>query len=439
MNDYPNTVKETLSSLISELSASPTLYVKNPGVDFTRKRKLPFETVMQLLISMGGNSIYKELLEAQGYDVNTASSSAFVQQREKILPCAFEYLLHEFTQSHSELKTYHGYRLLAVDGSTLHITTNPEDTESYIQIQPDSKGYNLLHMNAMYDLCNRIYTDALVQAYRHNDEKKAMVDMVDHSSIEDNVIIIGDRAYESWNIFAHIERKGWKFLIRVRDVDKQGILTGLRLPSDEEFDICIQKILTKKSTNEVKAQPEIYNRIASNSQFDFLDLHTNMFYPMSFRVVRFKITGDSYETVITNLDSSNFPSQELKKLYGMRWGIETSFRELKYAVGLTNFHSKKQEHIVQEIFARIIMYNFAEMITSHVVISQANTKHSYQVNFTVAIHICRHFLRLWFRSNAPPPDVEALIRKNILPVRSGRKDKRKFRPKSNISFLYRVA
>ena len=118
MNDYPNAVKDTLSSLIAELSASPALYVMNPGKDFTRKRKLPFETVMQLLISMGGNSIYKELLEAQGYDANTATSSAFVQQREKILPCAFEYLLHEFTKSHTGLKTYRDYRLMAVDGSS---------------------------------------------------------------------------------------------------------------------------------------------------------------------------------------------------------------------------------------------------------------------------------------------------------------------------------
>jgi hypothetical protein len=35
--------------------------VKNPEKDFTRKRKLPFEEVMNLLISMGGNSLYKEL------------------------------------------------------------------------------------------------------------------------------------------------------------------------------------------------------------------------------------------------------------------------------------------------------------------------------------------------------------------------------------------
>jgi hypothetical protein len=353
------------------------------------------------------------------------------------LPIAFEYLLNEFARAYSEVETYRGYRLLAVDGSTLNIATNPNDPDTYFQTQPDSKGYNLLHMNAIYDLCNRLYTDALIQPKRQENEKKAVVDLVGRSYIKGNVILIGDRAYESWNIFAHIERKGWNCLIRVRDVGRQGILVGLPLPSDSEFDVCIHKILTRKATNEVKSRPDIYRHLSTATTFDFLDLHTNKFYPISFRVVRFKIADDSYETIITNLDSSDFPPQELKNLYRMRWGIETSFRELKYAVGLVNFHAKKREHIIQEVFARIIMYNFAEMITSHAVISQADTKHNYQANFTVAIHICRHFLRLW--SNAPPPDVEALIRKKVLPVRPNRKDERKIRTKTAASFLYRVA
>lgn len=32
--------------------------------------------------------------------------------------------------------------------------------------------------------------------------------------------------------------------------------------------------------------------------------------------------------------------------------------ELKYTIGLTNFHAKKVEYIHQEIFARLIIYNF---------------------------------------------------------------------------------
>jgi hypothetical protein len=119
---------------------------------------------------------------------------------------------------------------------------------------------------------------------------------------------------------------------------------------------------------------------------------------------------------------------------------QTSFRALKYTVGLTNFHAKRQESIIQEIFARMIMYNFAEMMTSHVVISQMDKRHHYQVNFTVAVHVCSHFLRS--RGDGPPPDVEALIRKNILPIRpirQGQKNTRKIRYKSAVSFVYRVA
>lgn len=46
------------------------------------------------------------------------------------------------------------------------------------------------------------------------------------------------------------------------------------------------------------------------------------------------------ECILTNLDEKDFPIEEIKKLYGWRWGIERSFRELKYTIGLTNFHAK---------------------------------------------------------------------------------------------------
>lgn len=440
MNEYANSLKETLTSLIREMSAAPAPFVKNPEKDFTRKKKLPFETVMHFLISMGGNSLYKELLESQGYDVNTATTSAFVQQRNKILPSALEFLFHKFTQSYTAIKSYRGYRLLAIDGSDLHIATDSTDTDTYFQSQPNTKGYNLLHLNAAYDLCNRLYVDALVQPRRLCNEGKALAAMVDRSPIQGKTIVTADRGYESYNNFAHMERKGWNYVIRVKDLNSNGILSGLRMPSGGAFDRDIHLTLTKKQTKEVKAHPEIYKFVPSRSTFDFLDLQENVFYPISFRVVRFILPSGAYETVITNLSADDFPPDEIKSIYNMRWGIETSFRALKYTVGLTNFHAKRQESIAQEIFARMILYNFAEMITSHVVISQMDKRHPYQVNFTVAVHVCRHFLRS--RDDEPPPHVEALIRKNILPIRPSRPEQqnpRKIRWKSVVSFVYRVA
>jgi len=437
MADYSRFVKEKLIGIISKMATEPESFVKNPNVDFTRNRKLSFETVMRLMLSMGGNSLTNELMEYFHYDVDMASSSAFIQQRKKLLPYAFEFLLNEFTRSFQDLKTYDGYRLLAVDGSALNIYRNPNDADTYFHSNPNSKGFNQMTLNAMYDLCNKLYVDVCIQPARKENECRALTDMTDRSQISDDVIVIADRGYESYNVFAHIEQKGWKYAIRVKDIMSNGILSAINLPNEDEFDVNIHRILTRKQTILIKCNPEIYKYLPQSSPFDYLDKHTNMFYPITLRAVRFKISEDTYETIITNLDAEKFSPMKIKELYHLRWGIETSFRELKYAIGLISFHSKKVEHITQEIFARLVMYNFCELITMHVVIQQKGTKHSYQVNFTRAIQVCRYYFK--YQSDISPPDVEALIRKNILPIRDGRKDPRKVKAKAVVSFLYRVA
>lgn len=435
MTNYTEKVKKELTDIIKEMAKHQWLFVKNPNKDFTRKRKLDFEGMIKILLSMDGNSIYKELLTYCEYTPDVATSSAFVQQREKILPFALEFLFHEFNQSFDNYKTHKGYRLLAVDGSALSIAHNPNDSSTYFQTAPNVKGFNLLHLNAMYDLCNKVYVDAIVQAGKEENEYNALIDMVDRSKAAKKAIIIADRGYESYNVFAHIEQKGWKYVIRVKDVESTGIASSLKLADKDEIDQKVNLVLTRKQTNEVKAQPELYKFLKKKSPFDFVDLHKNKFYPMTFRVVRFKISENTYETLITNLSTEDFSSEELKALYHMRWGIETSFRELKYALGLTSFHAKKVTYITQEVFARLVMYNFSLIITLNVTIEQKNTKHIYQVNFTVAIQICKRFIR----RSMPPTHVEALIKKNILPIRKNRKDPRKIKFKSAISFLYRVA
>ncbi|MFR4721482.1 MAG: transposase [Holdemanella porci] len=61
---------------------------------------------------------------------------------------------------------------------------------------------------------------------------------------------------------------------------------------------------------------------------------------MNLRVVRFKITKETYECLVTNLTRDEFDLNELKKMYHMRWNIETAFKMLKYIIGMMSFHSK---------------------------------------------------------------------------------------------------
>ena len=435
----PETVKHALFTLISQTCES-LQFLKNPKKDFTRNRKLPLQQVFKLILGMGGGTLNHELLDYFAFSPETVTSSAFIQQRAKIMPEAFEHIFHQFARQNDRDKRYRGYRLLAFDGSDLHIPTNPEDADSYFPGTDGQKPYSLLHLNALYDLLQHTYCDAAVQKRREFNEHRALADMVDDSPLND-VLLIADRGLESYNVMAHIQEKDWKFLIRVKDSSK-GIVSGLDLPDPDEFDFPIRLLLMRKQTSQTR--PLLRNRncfkyLPSNVVFDYLPVKQRnvplSFYSISFRVVRFKLSDDSFETVLTNLDPNDFPPNELKRLYAMRWGVETSFRDLKYTIGLLHFHSKKAEHVLQEIFAALTMYNFSELITQSVVIQKGSKKFVYQANFSDAAYICRQF----FRSNMSPPILEALIARFISPIRPNRHRPRVLTGKSAVSFLYRVA
>lgn len=433
MSNHSTKIKQTLIHIIKEMSRNPQNFVHHPEKDFTRVRKFSFENMLRFILAMNGNSLYKELMDYFDYDLNTPSPSAWIQQRSKIKSDAFKYLFHQFTASYDRYHSFKGYRLIAVDGSTFNIAHNPHDEKTYIKSSTAKKGYNSLHLNALYDLTNKLYVDAQIQPIRELNERKALIEMVNQSTMTDPVIIVADRGYESYNTFAHIQEKGWKYVIRVKDIKSKSMISSLSLPQTDEFDETIYLTLTPKQTNKVKANPHRYKFLPQNVRFDYFELKQTDYYELSFRVVRFKLTEDTYETIITNLNQEEFSKEALKELYEMRWGIETSFRELKYALGLIHLHSKNPSFIEQEIFAKLTMYNFCEMITLNVVLTKKERKYDYQVNFTVAIHVCCQF----FRSSKIP--VEELIQRNILPVRKGRHHERRTRVKPSVSFMYRVA
>ena len=435
-------VKEHLNSAITKVCETSWMFAKNPARNFTRERKLPLRKVISVLLCMEGGSLTGELLRYFGCSQDTASSSAFIQQRQKINEFAFPSLFDLFVRNTDKDRLYKGYRLLAADGSDIQIPADPKHTDSYFPGANGQAPYSILHLDAVYDLLQHTYIDAAVCGRRDWNEKGVLCNMVDRSSIV-KALIIADRGYESYNLMAHIQEKGWKYLIRIKDIHSSGIAAGLDLPDRDEFDVWFHFHFTKRQTAEAKQllnDKQKYKLLPTTTAFDYLPASSRKHDPLSlyylpFRVVRFKISNSSYETVITNLDETDFPPDELKRLYSMRWGIETSFRELKYTVGLLHFHAKKVENITQEIFARLIMYNFAELITSHVVIQKTNRKHPNKANFTVAVHVCRQFLL----GNISPPDVEATISRNVSVTRAGRSNPRNMVVKHAVSFLYRVA
>ena len=115
--------------------------------------------------------------------------------------------------------------------------------------------------------------------------------MIDRPKLE-NVILVADRGYENYNIFAHAIEKGWKFAIRVKDKNSNGI------------DIDITQIFSRKNTKTTKNAG--YKWMPVNQVFDYLPRKSDKTYELSFRIIRFPIGSNSYEIIITNLDRNIF-------------------------------------------------------------------------------------------------------------------------------------
>ena len=428
----PSRIRTALYSAIDKVAENLEICVKNPEKDFSRQRKLSLRTMLLMLIGIGGGSLTKELYDWFGFSQNTATASAFVQQRDKIRHEALEMIFKDFVATTTPNSTYQGYRLFAVDGSDLRLPSNPSDEFSLIRNSDGQKQYNLVHLNAMYDLINKVYVDASLQGKKGMNEHKALVSMVDRSDISGKVLVLMDRGYESFNNIAHFQEKHWNFIIRAKD--SFGIISGLRLPDSPEFDEEVTLTLTRKQTKEtlplLNSRPDRYRWIQPHTTFDYIERKQSNMYDLHFRAVRFLISDGKYETVYTNLHKDAFPMESIKKLYNLRWGIETSFRELKYIIGLACLHSKKKDSLLQEVFSRLILYNYTSLVARKVSVPEEK-----QVNFSVAMLICRQFLK----KNISPQEMLELLQKHTSPIRPGRKFKRYQNLISAVAFQYRFS
>lgn len=434
MNNFKH-LKKVLINQLDIINNSSSLFCENPDRDFTRERKLNMKDTMFNVICMETGSIKEELLKLNKYSLTTPTASAFIQARDKIKVDAFKSLFDSFNKATYKSKLHKGYRLLAIDGSELPIDSQFKDEDTTLRnCNHTGKSYSAYHINASYDLLECTYDDVIIQGQAKMDENCAFRELVDRYH-GDKAIFIADRNYENYNGFEHVVHSGNKYLIRVRDINSIMCITRSLGPyPSDEFDIDVFRMLTLKQTKMIKACPQLYKFFPNNVKFDYMS-KDNPWYEFNCRIVRFKITENTYECIITNLDKKEFPTDEIKELYNMRWGIETSFRELKYAIGLNALHSKKRKLIKQEIYARLLLHNFCQRIVQKVKIpKKKDRQYIYQVNFTQSFRIIREFLK---RKTGGSPPVDDLIAKEILPIRPGRSDPRNVKPKHIVCFNYR--
>ena len=436
------TIKNNLDRVIDDLASTPERFCNNPGVDFTRDRKISVRDVLRFPILMERDSVDMELLKYFDYDLDaTPTQSAYIQQRSKLAPDTFKLILDGFNKTLPITQYLGKYILYGVDGSRFNIFYNPNDPTTYNPPSGKSRlGNNEIHVIAAYRLSDMVFTDAIIQPCKKRNEFSAVCDLIDNCTFDGGKpLFITDRGFPSFNMFSHAKEKGISFLSRANDRYVERLLREDMPDISKEYDVTIERIITRSHTNKQRTYPdcpEKYRYIDCNTRYDFMLPGSADEYPLTLRVVRVKISKDNYENLITNLPADEFDLDALRILYYIRWGLETAFSYLKHAVGAIDFHCKAFDNVVHEVWARLILFNCCSAITALAVPQKPeNSEYEYKVNFTMAFKITHTFLRQ--TKHGIFMDILSLMERYICPVRPNRYYERRHRLQKPMKFGYR--
>ncbi len=459
MTKAKKTPLEQLNENIDELASHIQDFTKNPS-DFTRNRKLNAATTIKTMLNMEGQSLNTELIKAFP-DMNIRmTASAFEQQKSKLTPELFSRLLYNFNASEQHNNLFNGkYELYAIDGSDFNI---PYQSKSkYICKSPTRnprkdgepcKPFSQLHGNLLFNISNRTYQDIVIQPKSKSDERRAAIELIGRLNPPNPYIVIMDRGYDGFNMIEHCNRLNGDGYYVIRTKAGEGGIKEIAGLPDRECDVEMEfKVTTSnryyiqnKDTENIhliNAPKNIHKKYLSpNTRYQRWDF--KQFEKVKCRVVKFQINDPEsgkqiWEVLITNLNRFEFSIKKMKELYHIRWDIETSFRELKYALGAVHFHSRKDDFVEMELIAHLIMFNVVSRTINTVSVPQsAKKKYKYVLSFKDAVTLVRKYFRL--HAHESPDRIYAELLGYTRPVVSGRADKRNMKPKTAIWFVYRV-
>lgn len=431
---------------VRDLCASTIAFIKNTLTsgefisrhkqnitDFTRKRSLPFHVLFVFLINLIKSSLQNELdiffKQIHHTDVpeRKVTASALSQARQKLKHQAFIELNHETTKhfyDHYSSKTWRGFRLVAIDGSTVKVPQNSACKE-YFGALPlrQSEPRALARVSQCFDVLNNITLDAVIDSL-HIGERDFAARHCAHLNPQDLILL--DRGYPAYWLFRLIMEKGVDFCARLPigrwNIAKQFLASGL-----SQRDIQLDPIAdSKKKCRELGLAIK----------------------PIQLRLIRIHHEDAQQEpiVIITSLtDSVLYPYEFFSDLYFQRWPVEESYKVLKCRIEIENFSGKTVESVLQDFHANIFMHNLTAIVAfpvhSRIEIDAQQKKLDYKINWTQALAKMRNCgIVLFFREciSSLIEKLHKLFIENNSPVRKGRKFPRNIQPHKKIfAFPYK--
>jgi hypothetical protein len=381
---------------------------------FTRKCKMPFHELMSYTLNSyncsirSGLSHFFPLVEKKDISMKQPSYS---KSRKKVKNSAFKEIFDKSVDvlSKSCKSTWHGFLIFAIDGTKIALPQDKKLLKAY-----GGTGANASSPTAqgsiMYDILNNIVYDAFLGPLDADERTLAIKHLktVSERLSGRKMLVIFDRGYPSFELIQILEELGITYLMRVKT----------------------------KFNNAIDAQtePDGYVQLVKNAD------------SLNVRVIKFKLKSGELEMLITNLYDGRLGVNAFKKLYFMRWPIETKYDIVKNKLNIENFSSRTISGVKQDFYASMYLTN-AVAAAAHDAQPRAdaerlgkNNKYEYRININEAIGtLKRHFISLLFkiRTKEWAKEIDDFLNEvasNVVPVRPNRSVKRNLPRKAKFHY-----
>lgn len=314
-----------------------------------RHRRLPAEQVVWLMIALAlyRHKSISEVLDDLGLALPDAqtpfvSKSAASQARQRVGPEPLKWLFDHSARhwSGQDRRTYifKGLQLFAMDGTTLRTHDNDEHREHFgaqnyssgaIASYPQVRGVTLT------SLPTHIVHGAAFGPYGTNEMlyAKQLIAGVPNESLT-----VFDKGFLSAEILCTLTRHGTDrhFIIPAKSNTKWEVIEG------DESDCTVRMRVSPQARSKCTELPEFWEARA----ITVIDAQARK------------------RILLTSLaDRRRYKPADISSCYERRWGIETSYRELKQTMLGTalTLRSKTVDGVYQEIWGTLIAYNLVRL------------------------------------------------------------------------------
>lgn len=404
---------------------------------FVRKSPLNIENLVNLIIFKEGKTNQMEIhnfFNRIGKPELGVTKSALTQQRKNLNPQIFiemNQMLSQAIYKEEKIKTIEKTNLIPVgiDGSVFEIPNIKKIKEIYGHSKGTEKSEDTsvarAQVSGAYDCENNIMLDASINKYGKSEKKLAMEHIKNikekYKEQYKNMLFIFDRGYIGIPLLIYLIREEGKFLFRLPIWTYKKEISKMK-KDDEEIVIPINN--DRKKDIKEKELKELAKQMKE----------------LKVRIIKVKLESGETEILMTNISKEEINMDKMKEVYFKRWNIEKSYDVIKNKLEVENFSGYSEIAIRQDFYAQILLLNIIEDIknTANKEIKEEQEKsiktykYEYIVNVNILIGICKQYLLILAilgdneRSDEIQEKMLKIIKQNLIALKSGRNNKRKW-------------